>query len=109
MLAIKFRRIGKKHQPSFRVVVIEKRSKLVGKFVENLGWYNPRDKKFDLNKERVDYWLKNGAQPTDSIYNLLARAQLISGPKKPVHKKAKKSKEEPIEVKESFPEVEKKE
>lgn len=95
MLAIKFKRIGKKHQPSFRVVVAEKRSKLTGKFVEDLGWYNPRNKEFNLNKERAGYWLKNGAQPTDTVYNLFVRAEIISGAKKPVHKKAKKTKKKP--------------
>ncbi len=91
MLSIKLKRIGKKHQPSFRIVVAEKRSKLTGKFVEDLGWYNPRTKEVKVNKERIDYRLKNGAQPTDSVYNLLVRLMAISGPKRIVHKKSKKS------------------
>ncbi len=95
MLAIKLKRIGKKHQPSFRVVVAEKRSKLQGRFIEDLGWYNPRSKEFGFNKEGVEHWLKNGAQPTDSVYNLFVRAQIISGPKRPLHKKSKKKEEVP--------------
>lgn len=93
MLAIKLRRIGKKHQPSFRMIVAEKRSKLQGRFVDDLGWLNPKTKEFKINKERVDYWLKNGAQPTDSIHNLLVKNKIISGSKRPVHKKSKKSQE----------------
>lgn len=91
MLAIKFKRIGKKHQPSFRVTVMEKRSKLQGRFIDDLGWYNPRSKEFGLNKERVLRWMKSGAQPTDAVHNLLVRAGAISGPKRPVHKKSKQN------------------
>lgn len=93
MLAIKLRRIGKKHQPSFRVIVAEKRSKLQGRFVEDIGWFNPQTKESKINQERVNYWLKNGAQPTDSIHNLLVRGGIISGSKRPVHKKSKKPQE----------------
>ena len=89
MLAIKFKRIGKKKQPNYRIIVTEKRSKVFGRFVEDLGWYNPRTKEFKINKERTDYRLKTGAQPTDSIYNLFVRAEIISGQKRQVHKKLK--------------------
>lgn len=94
MLAIKLRRVGKKGQASFRVVVAEKRSKLQGKFTEDLGWLNPHTDSFNLKKERVEYWLKVGAQPTDSVHNLLVKAGVLKGPKIPVHAKTKKSKEE---------------
>lgn len=93
MLAIKFRRIGKKHQASFRVIVTEKRSKLQGRYVEDIGWWNPHADKFEIKKERAGYWIKTGAQPTDSVFNLLVSAGVIAGPKKPVHKKSKKVEE----------------
>ena len=73
MLAIKLKRIGKKHQASFRIIVAEKRSKVNGRFVEDLGWYNPHTNKSKINMERVNYWIKNGAQPTSSIKNLLKK------------------------------------
>jgi len=92
MLALKLKRIGKKHQASFRLIVIEKRSKLVGKYAEDLGWYNPREDKMEFNKERVSYWIKNGAQPTDTVHNLLITAGIIEGKKIAVHKKAKTKK-----------------
>ncbi|MEK7555346.1 MAG: 30S ribosomal protein S16 [Patescibacteria group bacterium] len=104
MLSIKLKRIGKKHQASFRIITTEKRSKLVGKFIEDLGWYNPQNKEFNLNKKRVDYWMKNGAQPTDSIHNLLVRAKIINEPKKPVHKKSKKT-QEAVKTQENVEEV----
>ncbi len=90
MLAIKLKRIGKKHQPSFRVVVAEKRSKLVGRFVEDLGWLNPRTKEFQINGDRAGYWIKVGAQPTDSVHNILVSKGIVKGTKRPVHKKSKK-------------------
>lgn len=86
MLAIKLKRIGKKHQAAFRIVVAEKRSKLGGCNVEDLGYWNPYNKNFDVKKERVEHWMKNGAQPTPSVYNLLVKSGAVKGPKIPVHK-----------------------
>ncbi|MDI6717631.1 MAG: 30S ribosomal protein S16 [Patescibacteria group bacterium] len=96
MLAIKLKRIGKKHQAAFRVVVAEKKSKMAGRYVEDLGFWNPNNKKVSINKERSAYWIKAGAQPTDSVYNLMVKNQIIKGTKKPVHKKSKKPAETPI-------------
>lgn len=89
MLAIKLKRIGKKHQASFRVIVAEKRSKLQGRFVEDLGWFNPRSDEFNLDKERAAHWLKVGAAPTASVHNLLIKNGVIQGKKISVHKKSK--------------------
>ena len=94
MLAIKFRRQGKKHQASYRVVVAEKRSKMRGRFVDDLGWFDPHSKKFDLKKEKVEHWIKVGAKPTDSVHNLLVRAEVIKDPKIAVHSTKKKKKKE---------------
>lgn len=93
MLVIKLKRIGKKHQAAFRLVVDEKRHKLFGKHVEDLGWYNPRQDKFNFQKERILYWLKIGAKPTDTVHNLLISSGVIEGKKIAVHKKAKTKKE----------------
>lgn len=89
MLAIKLRRVGKKHQASFRVVVAEKRSKVGGNFVEDLGWVNPRTDEAEVNAERALYWMKVGAQPTDTVWNLLVRKGIIRGKKRPVHHASK--------------------
>ena len=87
MLVLKLKRIGKKHQASFRLVVDEKRHKLLGKNLEDLGWYNPRNKKHEFNKERILHWIKNGAQASDTVHNLLISAGIIQGKKIAVHKK----------------------
>lgn len=93
MLTIKLKRIGKKHQPSYRLIVQEKREKLGGRYAEDLGWYNPMQDKYEFKRERVEHWLKVGAQPTDTVHNLLVTAGVIQGSKTPVHKKAKKKEE----------------
>lgn len=104
MLAIKFKRIGKKHQPSFRVIVAEKRSKVNGRFIDDLGWYNPKSKGFALDKEKTKQWLGNGAQPTASIHNFLVKAGALNAPKIAVHKirqpAEEKAKGEIVETKE---------
>lgn len=75
MLSIRLTRMGAKKKPFYRVVVAEKRSKRDGRFVENVGYYdpcrNPADVK--LNRERIDYWLERGAQPTETVRSLIKR------------------------------------
>lgn len=73
MLSIKLKMIGKKSQRSFRVIVQEARSKLRGKFIEDLGWYNPHSNQFEVKKNRVLYWLKVGARPTETVSQLLKK------------------------------------
>ncbi len=73
---IKLTRMGMKKQPTYRVVIQEERSKRDGKFIENIGQYDPRQNPplVQLKAERVNYWLKAGAQPTDSVGRLLKMA-----------------------------------
>jgi small subunit ribosomal protein S16 len=75
MVVIRLRRAGSKKRPFFRVVVTDSRAARDSSFVEILGHYNPRTKPalVDINSERVDYWLKKGAQPSDSVRTLMAR------------------------------------
>ena len=75
MLAIRLRRMGSTKKPYFRVVVTEARSARDSSFVENLGTYNPRSKpaKVEINKERLQHWLKQGAKPSDSVRTLMSR------------------------------------
>ena len=86
MLAIKLKRVGKKHQASFRLVVLPKKSKLQGKFIEDLGWYNPRTRDRNFRSERINYWLSVGAKATDTVHNLLVDEKIIEKKKIPVHK-----------------------
>ena len=74
MLSIRLRRMGSSKKPYFRVVVTEARSARDSSFVENVGTYNPRSKpaQVEINKSRVEHWLKQGARPSDSVRTLLA-------------------------------------
>ena len=66
---IRLRRTGRKKQPTYRIVVADSRSPRDGKFIEVVGQYAPRqgDQALNLKSERVNYWLDNGAQPTDTV------------------------------------------
>lgn len=75
MVAIRLRRAGSKKRPFFRVVVTDSRAARDSKFVEILGHYNPRTKPalVTVDLERVNFWMKLGAQPSDSVRTLMAR------------------------------------
>lgn len=75
MLSIRMTRVGSKKKPYFRVVVTEARTPRESSFVETLGTYNPRTKpaQVEINKERIEHWLKHGARPSDSVRTLIAK------------------------------------
>ena len=75
MLAIRLRRTGSKKRPFYRVVVADSRTARDSRFVEVLGFYNPRTNPETLNlkRDRLEHWLKAGAQPSDTIRTLVAR------------------------------------
>lgn len=82
MLMIRFQRIGRTNDPAFRIAVLEKeRAAQAGAIVEQVGTYNPKSKAVTLNKERILHWIAMGAQPTDSIKNLLINQKVIEGKK----------------------------
>lgn len=84
MLMIRFARIGKKKQPSYRLVVSEKARDMYGRALEIIGNYNPRTKAVEIQKERISHWLSQGAQPSDTVRNLLISQGLMEGKKSPV-------------------------
>jgi small subunit ribosomal protein S16 len=75
MLAIRLRRTGSKKRPFFRVVVTDSRTARDSSFVEVLGYYNPRTnpETLSVKRDRLDHWLRAGAQPSDTIRTLVAR------------------------------------
>jgi small subunit ribosomal protein S16 len=99
MLAIRFKRVGRKHQPSFRIVVAEKRSKRDGLSIDDIGFYNPITKEFGVKKERLEHWLKVGAKPTPTVHNLLVHHKLVSGSKIKIKTKKGEPKQENQEIK----------
>lgn len=91
MLTIRLTRKGKKNQPFFRVVVIDKRrSSKGGRPSEILGYVNPLTKKRSLKKDRILYWLGVGAQPSATMHNLLVSEKIIEAKKIKKDKKSKK-------------------
>src|SRR5579883_2460771 len=76
---IRLKRTGKKKAPSYRVVVADARSPRDGRIIENIGWYNPRvePSAINIDEEKALAWLKNGAQPTDSVASLLKRVGIL--------------------------------
>ena len=76
-LKIRLSRIGSTHQPHYRIVVAETRSRRDGDAVETIGTYDPRTKgkQVNLRLDRVDYWIAKGAKPTDTLHSIIKRAR----------------------------------
>jgi small subunit ribosomal protein S16 len=74
-LSIRLRRDGTKNSPYYRVVVTEGRSKRDGKYVEQVGTYDPKKKgtNYTLKSERIAYWVKVGAKPSETVASMIKR------------------------------------
>lgn len=91
MLTIRLQRVGRKNDPSFRLVLTDKRNAAQsGKFLEILGSYNARHGEPQLKAERIQHWLSKGAQVSDTVHNLLVGAKIVTGPKRDVAPKVQK-------------------
>jgi len=75
MVRIRLRRVGGKKQPTYRIIVTDKRNPRDGRFIEKIGYYNPRTEPstVEVDEERALYWLGNGAQPSDAVHRLLQK------------------------------------
>lgn len=73
MLMIRLRRVGKKKQPDFRVVLTDKKNKVKGKYIEELGFYNPARSVANFKKEKIEYWVSKGAQMSETVRSLLKK------------------------------------
>lgn len=75
MVAIRLRRTGSKKRPFYRIVVTDSRTARDSRFVEVLGYYNPRTnpETLSVNRERLEHWINSGAQPSDTVRTLVAR------------------------------------
>ena len=79
MVRIRLRRMGRKKAPYYRIVVADSQSPRDGRFIEIIGQYMPRqgNNAVNLEVERANYWLDNGAQPSDTVRSLLRRAGVL--------------------------------
>ncbi|MCC6639461.1 30S ribosomal protein S16 [Candidatus Falkowbacteria bacterium] len=87
---MKLSRAGKRTQPHFKLIVTEKGRDPWGQYHELLGNYNPLTKKAEFNADRINHYIKNGAQLTDSVNNLLITLGIIKGKKRAVTNLTKK-------------------
>lgn len=99
MLTIRFQRTGRKNNPAFRIVVLEKqRSPKAGNPLQVLGSYNPKTKHTIIDEDRVKHWMSKGAQVSGTVNNLLITKGVIEGKKVNVlGKKTPIKKEEPVQ------------
>lgn len=73
MLKIRLSRTGKKHEPHYRIVISEARSKREGPAVARLGHWHPKEKKLVIDKKAYEEWVKKGARPTEAVKELVTR------------------------------------
>ena len=76
---IRLRRMGSRNAAFYRVIVQDSRYAPTGRFIETIGWYDPKQdgNNFSLNLDRADYWLGNGAQPSETVNSLIAKARAL--------------------------------
>ena len=77
MVKIRLRRMGAKKAPTYRVIVADSRSPRDGRFIEEIGYFNPRSDELKIDGDKAKTWLKNGAQPTDTVRALLKKSSII--------------------------------
>lgn len=89
MVKLRLRRLGAKKRPSYRIVATESSSPRDGRFIESIGHYDPLTEPSTLkvNEERARYWLSVGAQPSETVRNLLRRAGVIADDPSRAHPK----------------------
>lgn len=107
MLAIRLFRVGKKKQPSYKIVVTNKQNPPQGgQFIEQVGFYNPLTNERTLKEDRIKYWLSVGAQASDTVHNMLITEKVIEGEKRKRRIVIKEAEVKPEEVKAEEPKKE---
>ena len=74
---MRLRRMGAKKAPTYRVIVADSRSPRDGRFIEEIGYFNPRNDELKIDADKAKTWLKNGAQPTDTVKALLKKSNIV--------------------------------
>lgn len=77
MLKLRLKRIGRKRAPSYRLVVMENTTRRDGRPIEELGWYDPIGKKYELNITKIQTRLNQGVKPTQTVLYLLKKAEIV--------------------------------
>jgi len=83
MLMMRLQRVGRKNNPSYRIVVVDKRTSVKSnKTTDLIGTYNPKAGEIIINAEKAKHWLAHGVQPSDTVYNMLVSKKIIEGKKR---------------------------
>jgi small subunit ribosomal protein S16 len=77
MLKLRLKRIGRKRAPSYRLVIMENTTRRDGRPIEEVGYYDPISKKYDFDVNKIQKWLGYGVKPTETVLNLLKKAEII--------------------------------
>ena len=77
VVRIRLRRMGAKKNPFYRVVIADQQSPRDGRFIEIVGTYDPKGSKVEVKRDRIEYWLGTGAQPSDSVVRVLRFAKVM--------------------------------
>jgi small subunit ribosomal protein S16 len=80
VVIIRLKRMGAKQKPFYRIVVADSKRAPTGRFIENVGHYNPNKEPYELKVDlgRVEHWIKHGAQMSNTVKNLVKKAQAVS-------------------------------
>lgn len=82
MIKLRLKRLGKKREASYRIVVAQSTSRRDGRPIAEVGFYNPRTDEVRLKEDEIKDWLGKGAQPTDTVRDILAKANLVEPAKR---------------------------
>ena len=74
---MRLRRMGAKKAPTYRVIIADSRSPRDGRFIEEIGYFNPKSDELKIDAEKAKKWIANGAQPTDTVKSLLKKSNIV--------------------------------
>ena len=77
MLKLRLKRVGRKGSPSYRLVIMENTCRRDGRPIDEVGYYNPISKQYNFEIEKIKKWLEYGVKPTETVLNLLKKADII--------------------------------
>lgn len=77
MLKLRLKRVGRKGSPSYRLVIMENTCRRDGRPIEEVGYYNPISKNYKFDEKKIKKWLNFGVKPTETVFNLLKKANII--------------------------------
>lgn len=101
MVKLRLSRTGRKGEATYRIIAVDSNRKRDTKALENVGYYLPHQKTIEINKERVQYWLSVGAQPTATVQRMFVKQGLMSADTLPTRKFADKAGQKNLDRKEA--------